>query len=90
MNAEIEEFGWFGAGWSVFKGPRIAGYSPPLNDSEAQREWLGGFGAAYAEYPDTAEDGEKSVRGWLADACASQPTELYQQLLLHGVSAGNA
>ena len=53
MPAKIKEFGWFGAGWAVFKGgTKDTDYYPPLNDMEAQRAWLGGFGAAYAEYPD--------------------------------------
>jgi hypothetical protein len=44
----------FAAGWAVFHGERAAEYFPPLNDMEAQRCWLGGFGAAWAEHPDRA------------------------------------
>jgi hypothetical protein len=42
-------------GWTVYKGDvRDAAYLPPLNDMEAQRWWLGGFGAAWAEDLDDA------------------------------------
>jgi hypothetical protein len=44
---------WFDAGWAVFaSGLRDPAFFPPLNDMEAQRQWLGGFGAAWAEAPD--------------------------------------
>jgi hypothetical protein len=47
------EFGWFGAGYAVAKGGTAPDdYYPPLNDLEAQREWLGGFGAGWVECPD--------------------------------------
>jgi hypothetical protein len=46
---------WFGAGWAVYKGDvRDSEFFPPLNDMEAQRWWLGGFGAAWAEDLDNA------------------------------------
>lgn len=79
---------WFARGWSVFKGTRKPEYFPPVNDSEAQREWLGGFGAAFAEYPDTAPDGELSINAWLRAAVADM--RLYHQLLLHGKPQGTA
>lgn len=47
------EIGWFGAGYAVAKGGTAPDdYYPPLNDMEAQREWLGGFGAGWVECPD--------------------------------------
>jgi len=50
---KIKDFGWFGAGWAVFKGgTEDPEFYPPLNDMEAQRQWLGGFGAAWVECPD--------------------------------------
>jgi len=53
MPEKIQEFGWFGAGYAVGKGDvRDPDFYPPLNDMEAQREWLGGFGAAWVEYPE--------------------------------------
>ena len=49
------EIGWFGAGYAVAKGGSAPDdYYPPLNDLEAQREWLGGFGAGWVECPDDA------------------------------------
>ena len=40
---------WFDIGWAMFEGGlcRDVGL-PPLNDMEAQRWWLAGFGAAWA------------------------------------------
>ena len=50
---KIKDFGWFGAAWAVFKGgTKDSDFYPPLNDMAAQREWLGGFGAGWAECPD--------------------------------------
>jgi len=42
---------WFECGQAVMRGgvPPIDDCYPPLNDIEAQRLWLGGFGAAWAE-----------------------------------------
>ena len=52
---KIADFGWFGAGWAVYKGNvEDPDFFPPLNDMEAQRDWLGGFGSAWTEYPDAA------------------------------------
>ncbi|MEA3640252.1 MAG: histidine kinase [Lamprobacter sp.] len=42
---------WFDRGWDVYKGARQDGDYPPLNDMEAQRWWLGGFGAAWEAAP---------------------------------------
>lgn len=53
LPEKIKDFGWFGAGYAVFKGgTQDPDFYPPLNDMEAQRQWLGGFGAAWAECPD--------------------------------------
>jgi hypothetical protein len=51
---KIKAFDGFGAGWAIFKGTRAPDFFPPLNDEPAQREWLGGFGAAWAESPNEA------------------------------------
>jgi hypothetical protein len=38
---------WFEIGWAAFKEEQWeADFFPPLNDMEAQRAWLAGFGAA--------------------------------------------
>jgi hypothetical protein len=42
---------WFDRGWDVYEGAREQHYYPPLNDMQAQRWWLGGFGAAWAVAP---------------------------------------
>jgi hypothetical protein len=53
MSDKIKDFGWFGAAWAVFKGgTKDSDFYPSLNDMEAQRQWLGGFGAAWSECPD--------------------------------------
>lgn len=52
---ESEDNEWFSRGWAVYKGNlRDDDHFPPLNDMEAQRWWLGGFGAAWCESPDDA------------------------------------
>ena len=57
MPEKIRDFGWFGAGYAVAKGGTDdPDFYPPLNDMEAQREWLGGFGAGWAECPDDRGD----------------------------------
>jgi len=53
MPDKITDFGWFGAGYAVFKsGTQDPDFYPPLNDMEAQRQWVDGFGAAWVECPD--------------------------------------
>jgi hypothetical protein len=53
LPERIADFGWFGAGWAVFKGGTAdPDFYPPLDDTDAQREWLAGFGAAWVECPD--------------------------------------
>jgi hypothetical protein len=45
---------WFGAVWAVFQANARPADDPPLNDMEAQRAWLDGFAAAWAECPEEA------------------------------------
>jgi hypothetical protein len=46
---------WFDMGWAVYReGVRDPEYFPPLGDRDAQRQWLGGFGAAWATDLDDA------------------------------------
>jgi hypothetical protein len=42
---------WFAAGIAVFQGSTDPADFPPLDDADAQRIWLGGFAAAWAECP---------------------------------------
>ena len=97
MPKKIEDFGWFGAGWAVFKGTTDPDFFPPLNDMEAQREWLGGFGAAWVEYPDEEAItsilhgdglGGESVDEALARKLAGR-AELLAQLRLHHADRAN-
>jgi hypothetical protein len=75
---------WFDVGWEAFaKGWRDADSFPPLNDMEAQRAWLGGFGAAWACGPD-----ERSVDEALARALAGR-AELLRQLRSHRAGWGS-
>ena len=87
------EFGWFGAGYAVAKGGTAPDdYYPPLNDMEAQHEWLGGFGAGWVECPDEeaimsilfgdASAGE-SIDEALARALEGR-ADLLRQLRAHG------
>ena len=82
---------WFDAGWAVFKGNTGDEWFPPLNDMEAQRWWLAGFGAAWVEYPITEavqsmlfddEPGGESIHDALAHALTGRST-LLAQLLSH-------
>jgi hypothetical protein len=59
------------------------GLLSPLNDMEAQRAWLGGFGAAWACGPD-----ERSVDEALARALAGR-AELLRQLRSHRAGWGS-
>ena len=56
---------------------KVAQY-PPLNDTEAQRYWLGGFGAAWA-----ASDVKTPLAEVLAAALGARAA-LRDQLLTHG------
>lgn len=92
INLQISKFGWFGAGWSVFLSETDdPAYYPPLNDIAAQREWLGGFGAAWVEYPDDEAvrsilygdgTGGERVEAALARALRDKPA-LLRQLFSH-------
>ncbi len=78
----IKEIDWFEAGWTAFKEDRRdPDVLPPLHDMEAQRQWLGGFGAAWAEAPDADENGE-SVGEALARVLVGK-AELLRQLRTH-------
>jgi hypothetical protein len=89
---EKSDVDWFSAGWAVYFGAaRDATHYPPLNDMEAQRWWLGGFGAAWAEDIDDRglravlnEEGivGESVDEALARALAGRG-ELLRQLRSH-------
>lgn len=44
---------WLDAGEAVFTGAaHDDAYFPPLDDQDAQMQWLGGFGAAWANCPE--------------------------------------
>ena len=45
---------WIAAGIAVFQGSTDPADLPPLDDPAAQRAWLGGFAAAWAECPEGA------------------------------------
>jgi hypothetical protein len=91
MMESREQDLWFGAGWAVYKGSAGDDCFPPLNDIEAQRAWLGGFGAAWVEYPDAEATasilfgdgmGSESLHKALASALDGR-AELLRQLLAH-------
>jgi hypothetical protein len=76
---------WFEAGWAVFKEERWdADFFPPLNDMEAQRAWLGGFGAAWASGPDAAGSVDEALVRALAGRAA-----LLRQLRSHRAGWGS-
>jgi len=75
---------WFAIGERVYReGLQDADSFPPLNDMEAQRWWLGGFGAAWACGPD-----ERSVDEALVWALAGR-AELLRQLRSHRAGWGS-
>ncbi len=78
----VKAIDWLEAGWTVFRDDRRDPDSfPPLHDMEAQRQWLGGFGAAWAEAPE--DDGSReSVDEALARALTGRE-ELLRQLRSH-------
>jgi hypothetical protein len=76
---------WFPIGERVYReGLRDADSFPPLNDMEAQRWWLGGFGAAWASGPGEAG----SVDEALARALLGR-AELLRQLRSHRAGWGS-
>jgi hypothetical protein len=69
---------WLAAGIAVFHGSTAPRDFPPLDDTAAQRHWLGGFGAAWAECPVEAT-------GWCArpvDVALMLALEAREQLLV--------
>jgi hypothetical protein len=65
----MSETDWFGAGAAVFQGSTDPGDFPALDDQEAQRRWLGGFGAAW---PSARRKRRTEATGF-ADAPRSRP-----------------
>jgi hypothetical protein len=94
-RAQGPDFDWFGAGWSAFHFPVHPDAFPPLDDREAQRAWLAGFGAAWAECPEAAQRENTRSRFWLCErtvtaalkAVLAGRTELLRQLQLIGMAA---
>lgn len=82
----------------MFKGStKDSDFYPSLNDMAAQREWLGGFGAAWAECPDEEAiesilhgdgRGGGSVDDALAQALEGRE-ELLRQLRAHHADRAN-
>ena len=63
MSVERATRDWFDVGWDAYKeGGRYPESFPPRNDMEAQRAWLGGFGAAWVEASDEEAVDEALVR----------------------------
>ncbi len=65
------EYGWYGAGWASFKGDKVAEIHMPPDESDALKEWLDGFLAAHADYPDD-EAMESIMNG---DGTGGEPAE---------------
>ena len=75
---------WIDAGWAVYKeGVRDSRFFPSLGDMDAQRQWLGGFGAAWAS---SLEDKE-SVMDALTRVLEGRG-ELLRQLRSHTSGKG--
>ena len=74
---------WFDVGWDAYGGD-AATPLPPLNDMEAQRSWLGGFGAAWA----SGSEDLGSVDEALARVLAGRD-ELLRQLRSHRAGWGS-
>jgi hypothetical protein len=54
-NANDPNAAWFDVGYAAVRdGPTGPHCFPPLDDPEAQRHWLGGFGTAWVDRPDDA------------------------------------
>ena len=52
MNTK-PDFGWYGAGFSIFKGENlIPAWIPPYTDEPAWFEFLNGAACVHADYPD--------------------------------------
>jgi len=84
---------WFEVGYAAFRdGPTGPPCFPPLDDPDAQRHWLEGFGTAWVECPDDATLdairngdwlGGESVEEALVRVLAGREDLLYQ-LWAHG------
>ena len=75
---------WIDAGWAVYKeGERDSRFFPPLGDMDAQRQWLGGFGAARA----SSLEGKESVMDALTRVLEGRG-ELLRQLRSHTSGKG--
>jgi hypothetical protein len=94
-RAKGPDLDWFEAGWSAFHVPVSPDVYPPLDDRAAQRAWLGGFGAAWAQCPETTRrQGDGCGNGLcrypvtvaLEMALAGR-IELLRRLQLHGLAA---
>jgi hypothetical protein len=89
-SAEVE---WFGAGWAVFQGDRAAESFPALNDMDAQRKWLAGFGSAWAECPEESYLAANCLGGMPVDdalvAALGGRADLLRQLRAHGLGQAN-
>ncbi len=78
--AVIKKTDWSDTGWKVYKdGKCDREFFPPLGDRDAQRSWLGGFGAAWAA---DLSDNAGSVVDALARALEGRG-ELLRQLRSH-------
>jgi hypothetical protein len=78
-SGKTRKVDWFDVGWTACKDNACdPEFLPPLNDIEAQRAWLGGFGAAWAE----ALEDRESVDEALAQALEGRE-ELLRQLRSH-------
>ena len=74
-----KDIGWFEAGSAAYlDGGRDVDLFPPLGDREAQRAWLGGFGAAWAEPRVNGESAEEALIRTLEGS-----EELLRQLWSH-------
>lgn len=85
---------WFDVGYAAFRdGPSGPQCFPPLDDPEAQRHWLGGFGAAWVECPDEATLNAIRDGDWLGGESVEEALvrvlegreELLGQLWAHGL-----
>jgi hypothetical protein len=75
----------FHVGWDAYKeGGRYPESLPHLNEMEAQRAWLGGFGAAWME----ASEEDASIDEALVRALDGR-AELLRQLRSHREGWGN-
>jgi hypothetical protein len=79
------DIGWFEAGSAAYlDGGRDVALFPPLGDREAQRAWLGGFGATWAE---TRVNGESVAEALIRTLAGSE--ELLRQLWSHRTGWGS-